>query len=257
MLAVLPPGWMPITDWHFYAVAVPAVVLMGVSKSGFGVGFGALVVPMMALAVPVPQAAAIMLPLLAIMDGLGLLALMRQADRALLRLLLPAGLLGTVLGTVLFGVLSSKVVAAVVGAITLVFLAIRLALPPKADAPPPPRWMGFLLGVTSGFTSFVSHAGGPPIGFYLLPLRLPPVTLTATMAVLFTFINLSKWLPYAWLGLLDWRNLGTSLVLAPLAPLGVWLGLKVLHHIQPVWFYRLFHLGLALTGAKLLWDGWH
>lgn len=42
-----------ITDLSFYFVAVPAVVLLGVSKSGFGAGFGALAVPMMALAVSV------------------------------------------------------------------------------------------------------------------------------------------------------------------------------------------------------------
>jgi len=29
----------PITDWSFYAVAVPAVLLLGVSKSGFGAGW--------------------------------------------------------------------------------------------------------------------------------------------------------------------------------------------------------------------------
>lgn len=40
-----------ITDPYFYAVAVPAVLLMGVSKSGFGSGFGALAVPLMELAV--------------------------------------------------------------------------------------------------------------------------------------------------------------------------------------------------------------
>lgn len=245
----------PITDLAFYAVAIPAVVLMGVSKSGFGAGFGALAVPLMALAVPVPQAAAIMLPLLAIMDAMGFMALYRQADRALLRLLLPAGLLGTLVGTLLFGVLPAQLVAGVVGAITLVFLAIRLVFRPKADAPPPPRWLGFVLGTTSGFTSFVAHAGGPPMGFYLLPLKLAPVVFTATTSVLFTAINASKWLPYAWLGLIDWRNVSTSLALMPFAPLGVWLGLKVVRHINPLWFYRLFHLGMFLTGVKLLWDG--
>lgn len=247
---------MILTDPWFYAVAIPAVVLMGLSKSGFGAGFGALAVPLMALAVPVPQAAAIMLPLLAIMDAMGLLALVRQRDRALIRLLLPAGLLGTVLGTVLFGVWSSQAVAGVVGAVTLGFLAIRLVFPPRPDAPPPPRWLGFVLGITSGFTSFVAHAGGPPVSFYVLPLRLPPLTFTATMAVLFAAINASKWLPYAWLGLIDLRNLATSLVLAPLAPVGVWLGLKLVRRIDPTWFYRLFHIGMALTGAKLLWDAW-
>ncbi|WP_396268311.1 sulfite exporter TauE/SafE family protein [Ideonella sp.] len=244
-----------ITDWQFYAVAIPAVVLMGLSKSGFGAGFGALAVPLMALAIPVPQAAAIMLPLLAIMDAMGLMALVRQADWRLLRLLLPAGLLGTVVGTVLFGVLSAKIVAAVVGGITLLFLAIRLALPPRADAPPPPRWLGFVLGVTSGFTSFVAHAGGPPVSFYVLPMRLAPVVFTATMAVLFAVINASKWAPYAWLGLIDTTNLATSLALAPFAPLGVWLGLRFVQRVNPTWFYRLFYAGMAATGCKLLWDG--
>lgn len=244
-----------IDDPWFYAIAVPAVLLMGLSKSGFGAGFGALAVPLMALAVPVPQAAAIMLPLLAIMDAMGLAALLKERDRGLIRLLLPAGLLGTVLGTLLFGVLPAPVVAGVVGAITLLFLAIRLVFPPRADAPPPPRWLGFVLGTTSGFTSFVAHAGGPPVSFYLLPLRLAPVTFTATMAVLFAAINASKWLPYAWLGLIDTRNLLTSLALAPFAPLGVWLGLKLVRRIDPSWFYRLFHLGMGLTGLKLLYDG--
>jgi uncharacterized membrane protein YfcA len=248
-LAALP------TEGLFYAVAVPAVVLMGVSKSGFGAGFGALAVPLMALAVPVPQAAAIMLPLLAIMDFMGLAALLRHADRALLRLLVPAGLLGTVLGTLLFGWLSAATVAGVVGGITLVFLAIRLLFPPRADAPAPPKWWGWVLGSLSGFTSFVAHAGGPPIGFYLLPQRLTPLVFTATSAVFFTVINLSKWLPYTWLGLFDARNLWVSLALVPFAPLGVWLGLKVVRRLSPRWFFRLFHVGMGLTGAKLLWDG--
>jgi len=243
-----------ITDWHFYLVAIPAVILMGISKSGFGAGFGAIVVPLLALVIPVPQAAAIMLPLLAIMDAMGLFALVKQSDKTLLKLLIPAGLLGTVIGTVLFGVLSSTVVAGVVGGITLAFLAIRVAFPPKADAPPPPRWLGFVLGTTAGFTSFVAHAGGPPVSFYLLPLRLTPIAFTATLAVLFTVINASKWIPYAWLGLIDTRNLMTSLALVPFAPIGVLIGLKVVRHINQVWFYRIFNLGMLLTGVKLVWD---
>ena len=244
-----------ISDPWFYAVALPAVLLMGLSKSGFGAGFGALAVPLMALAVPVPQAAAIMLPLLAVMDGFGIAALWRERDRALIRLLLPAGLLGTLLGALLFGWLSAPVVAAVVGALTLTFLAIRRFYPPRADAPPPPRWLGWLMGTVSGFTSFVAHAGAPPIGFYVLPLRLPPVVFTATMSVFFTAVNLSKWLPYAWLGLFDARNLLTSLVLVPLAPLGVWLGVRFVRRVPARLFYGLFEAGMLLTGLKLLWDG--
>ena len=234
---------------------MPAVLLLGMSKSGLGVGFGALAVPLMALAAPVPQAAAILLPLLFVMDMLGLAALMRQRDRALLRLLVPAGLLGTMLGAALFGLLSAKTLAGIVGVLTLIFLAIRVLFPAKADAPPPPRWLGFVLGMVSGFTSFVAHAGGPPIGFYVLPQKLPPLVFTATMAVFFTVVNLAKWVPYTWLGLIDLPNMGTSLALLPIAPIGVWLGVRFVRRVSPVVFYRLFHLGMLLTGFKLAWDG--
>jgi len=244
-----------ITDPWFYAVAIPAVLLMGISKSGFGAGFGSLATPLMALAIPVPQAAAIMLPLLLVMDGVGVKALFQKRDRELIRLLLPAGLIGTVIGTLSFGVLSAKAVAGVVGALTLLFLAQRLLFPPRADASPPPRWLGFILGIASGFTSFVSHAGAPPVSAYVLPLRLAPITFTATMATFFAVINLSKWIPYAWLGLIDWRNITTSLVLVPLAPVGVWIGVRLVPYVPQVVFYRLVYLGMLLTGIKLLWDG--
>jgi len=244
-----------LTDAAFYAVAVPAVLLMGLSKSGFLGGFGSLGVPLMALAIPVPQAAAIMLPLLFVMDAIGLQQLWKSCDRALLRLLLPAGLLGTCVGTLLFGVLSTHTVAAVVGGLTLLFLAQRLLFPPRADSPPPPRWLGFLLGIAGGFTSFVAHAGSPPVNAYVLPLKLPPITYAATLAVFFAAVNLSKWIPYAWLGLIDLRNMATSLVLMPLAPIGVWIGIWLARRIDSGWFYRLAYAGMFLTGVKLLYDG--
>jgi uncharacterized protein len=244
-----------ITDPWFYAVALPAVLLMGISKSGFGAGFGALATPLLAVVIPVPQAAAIMLPVLTVMDAFGVAALVRHCDRALLKLLLPAGLLGTAIGTASFGLFPVDTVSGIVGGVTLLFLAIRLVFPPKADAPPPPRWLGFVLGTASGFTSFVAHAGGPPIGFYVLPLRLTPVVTTATLAVFFAALNLSKWIPYAWLGLFDSRNLLTSLVLMPLAPVGVWIGVRIVKRISPKLFFRLFEIGLLLTGLKLLADG--
>jgi uncharacterized membrane protein YfcA len=244
-----------VTDPAFYAAAVPAVLMMGMAKSGFGAGFGALAVPLMALAVPVPQAAAIMLPLLAVMDAIGLMTFVRHADRQLLKLLLPAGLIGTGVGTLLFGVLSTATVAAVVGALTLAFVAQRVFTKPHADARQPPRAVGFALGIAAGFTSFVAHAGSPPVTVYVMPMRLPPLVFTATFAVFFAAINASKWLPYAWLGLIDTTNMTTSLLLAPLAPVGVWLGLWFVRRVDATLFYRLVTLGMFATGVKLLWDG--
>ncbi|MBE0589570.1 MAG: sulfite exporter TauE/SafE family protein [Betaproteobacteria bacterium HGW-Betaproteobacteria-9] len=245
-----------ITDPFFYAVAIPAVLLLGVSKSGFGAGFGSLAVPMMALAVTVPQAAAILMPVLLVMDLLGMAAFRNNVDRQLLRFLLPFGLLGIVIGALLFKLLDAKVVAGIVGGFTLLFLAQRLLFPPRPDSPPPPKWVGAILTATSGFTSFIAHAGGPPINAYVIPLRLSPVLFTGTMAFFFFFINISKWIPYAWLGLLDLRNMVTSLALLPFAPIGVWVGVRIAHRIQPQLFYRLVYTGMFLTGVKLVWDAW-
>jgi uncharacterized membrane protein YfcA len=109
--------------------------------------------------------------------------------------------------------------------------------------------------MASGFTSFVAHAGSAPINAYVLPLRLSPASYAATMAVFFAALNLSKVIPYAWLGLIDVRNLGTALLLMPLAPLGVWLGIWLTRRIAAQWFYRLAYAGMFFTGTKLLWDG--
>jgi uncharacterized protein len=243
-----------ITDPFFYAVAIPAVLLLGVSKSGFGAGFGSLAVPMMALAVSVPEAAAMLMPVLLVMDLLGMAAFRKNVDRRLLRFLIPFGLLGIVVGALLFKLLDARLVAGIVGGFTLLFLAQRLLFPPRADSPPPPRWVGALLTVTSGFTSFIAHAGGPPINAYVIPLRLSPLLFTGTLAFFFFFVNLAKWIPYAWLGLLDLRNMSTSLALLPFAPLGVWVGVRIAHRIKPLLFYRLVYTGMFLTGSKLVWD---
>jgi hypothetical protein len=244
-----------ITDPLFYAVAVPAALLMGLSKSGLAAGIGALAVPLMALAVPVPQAAAIMLPLLMAADVVGLTQMMRSCDWRLIRLLLPAGLVGVAVGWALFGWLSGPAVAGLVGLLTLVFVGLRVLVPARADGVPPGAATGRLMAGLSGFTSFVAHAGSPPIGFYVLPLKLPPLTFGATMAVFFAAINLSKWLPYAWLGLVDTTNMTTSLVLLPLPMLGVWIGVRLVKRVSRALFERLFVVGMTLTGIKLLWDG--
>lgn len=244
-----------ISDPFFYLVAIPSVLLMGISKSGFGTGFGSLAVPLMALAVSVPEAAAIMMPVLLLTDILGLIFLRSHIDWPLLKFLVPCGLVGTVVGFLMFRLLSPGVVEALVGVFTLLFLAQRLLFPPKPDAAAPPRWVGAILTATSGFTSFIAHAGGPPISAYIIPLRLSPLLFTSTMAYFFFVINLSKWIPYGFLGLLDLRNMLTSVLLLPLVPLGVWVGINLARRIDPDLFYKFVYAGMLLTGLKLLWDG--
>lgn len=242
-------------DPVFWLVAALSVLLMGLSKSGFASGFGAMATPLLALVVPVPEAAAIMLPLLLVMDATSVHQLWRHRDPAQLRLLLPAGLVGTLLGMGLFKAVPAHLLAAVVGALTLLFLAQRVLARSPATARVPSRWFGRAMGVASGFTSFIAHTGSPPLNAYLLPTRPSPLSFAATSAVFFAAINLAKWLPYFWLGLLDGQRLLTSLALVPLAPIGVWVGVRLSQRISPRAFFWLVYSGMLVTGLKLIWDG--
>lgn len=243
-----------ITDPVFYAFAVPAALILGLSKSGFASGIGSITTPMVAMVVTVPQAAAIMLPLLALADLLGMAALRHGADWRVLRLMLPGGLLGIVAGWVSFGLLDSHVVSGIVGAATLVFLVQQWCWPARADRPPPGAAVTGGLAAVSGYVSFIANAGAPPVAAALLPRHMAPLTFAGTAAVFFTTINASKWVPYALLGLFDLRNLATSVLLMPVAAAGVRLGIWLSKRISPRWFFRLVQLGTLLAGLKLLFD---
>ena len=56
---------------------------------------------------------------------------------------------------------------------------------------------------------------------YLLLQRMDKVRYIATIQCVFMSVNAVKLVSYAWLGQFSADNLGTSLVLAPLVPLGV------------------------------------
>ena len=47
----------------------------------------------------------------------------------------------------------------------------------------------------------------------------------------------------------------SSLVLAPLVPLGVWMGLWLQSKVNQVWFYRIAQTCLFLTGIQLIYQG--
>ncbi len=245
-----------ITDPFFFAVAIPAVLIMGVSKGGFGSGLGLMATPMVALAVPTPQAAAIMLPILLVMDVTGLLAYRGTFHRGNLLLLLAGGVTGIALGALTFRHFSEAMVRVLLGAMAIVFVAHRMRLGgTKAPAAAPSRPKGYFWSTVAGLTSTIAHAGGPPLNVYLLPLKLDRAVLVGTTVIFFAVINAAKVGPYFWLGLFDARNLLTSLVLAPLAPVGIGLGVWLLRRMSQEIFYRVAYTMLVVVGVKLLWDG--
>lgn len=244
-----------ITDAWFYAAAIPAILLVGISKGGFGSGAGMFATPLIALTVPIPQAAAILLPILCVMDVAGLWAYRGTYARGELRWLLAGGVLGILLGTLAFRYVNEAWIRIVLGGMALGFVAQRYWVRKVVEPVAPSAPRGLFWSTVSGLTSTIAHAGGPPMSIYLLPLRLEKAVMVGTTVIFFAVINAVKLVPYAWLGLFDARNLYTSAVLAPLAPLGIWIGVKLMRRIPEVLFYRICYGMLLVVGAKLLWDG--
>ena len=175
-----------ITDPWFYAAAIPAVLLVGISKGGFGSGAGIFATPLMALTIPIPQAAAIMLPILIVMDAVGLWAYRGKFRRENLKLLLVGGVLGIVLGTLAFRYLSDAWTRIALGSLSVGFVLHYYLFRVGATAAQPSRPKGFFWSTVSGLTSTIAHAGGPPLSIYLLPLRLEKTALVATTIVFFS-----------------------------------------------------------------------
>ena len=243
-----------ITDPFFYLCAIPAVLLYGIAKGGFGGNIAILSVPLMAMVVTPQQAAAILLPILCAMDLVALATFKGRWDKTNLRIILPASVVGIILGAVSFSYLNDSHIKLLIGGIALLFTLNMFIRKGAAAARPANRWRGSFWGMVSGFTSFGIHAGGPPINVYLLPQRLEKTLLMGTIAVFFTVVNWIKVPAYLYLGQFSAENLLTSLALLPLAPIGVRLGFWMLQRSNEALIYRLCYVFLFITGGKLFYE---
>jgi hypothetical protein len=241
-------------DLHFLALASIAVLIVGIAKGGFGGGIGIVGVPLMALVVSPARAAAIMLPILMLMDVFALRAYWRQWHLPNLRLLLPGALLGTVLGFATFRLLSPDMLRLLVGLLAIGFGLLQFVRSDHHVARPADWRRALFWGTASGVTSFSVHAGGPPLQVYLLPQKLDRTAFQATSVAFFFVVNWLKLPAYAWLGQLDTTNLATSLLLAPLAPVGIAAGRWLHGRVDDRWFFRIVHGSLLLIGVKLVHD---
>ncbi len=244
-----------LNDPLFYALAIPAVILMGLAKGGFA-GVGALAMPLLALAISPVQAAAILLPLLIVQDLVGIWAFRKSWDRSILFLMVPSAAFGIVLGYLLAAKISIQAVLAALGAISIVFAVYRLWLSRGGRVAPPrdaSTLAGVALGVTAGFTSQVAHAGQPPFQIWVLPKNLPPAVLVGTTAIFFGIINWLKVPAYFALGQFTQQNLATSAVLAPIAIASTLVGVWLVRRIDAEKFYTLIYVLMVVVGVELLW----
>jgi len=242
-----------LSEPSFYLVAIPGVMLYGIAKGGYAGPASVMAVPLMSLVMSPTQAAAILLPILVVMDALAVKTYWKIFDRRALQILLPAALVGTAIGYFSADNFNDDHMRLIVGLIALSFGAQSfLGLAAGVGRQHNPI-AGSLLGALAGFTSFSIHAGGPPLHMYLMPKRLDPLLFAGTATIFFAVVNTSKLLPYYSLGELDADNLLLSLVLVPLAPIGVKIGHWAVKNSQPKLYYKIISFFLMVVGIYLLW----
>ncbi len=242
-------------EMDFYLVAVPAVIVLGLSKGGF-TGLSSVAMPMLSLVISPMRAAAIVLPILIVQDWVSVWAFRRDFSPQNLVILIPAAMIGIAAGWLLAARVSEDAVRLAVGVISIAFVVHMLIRDRLGRAPvdTPGIPGGLLWGSLAGFTSFISHAGGPPFQVYVMPQHLKPRVFAGTATMFFAAVNLIKVPPYFLLGQFSRNNLAVSAGLVPVAVLSTFAGVWLVRRVSADRFYAII---LAITfaiGAKLTYD---
>jgi len=242
-------------DIQFYLAAIPAVVLLGLSKGGFS-GLATLAMPVMSLAISPVRAAAIMLPLLIVQDWVSVWAFRRDFSPRNLAILLPSSVIGVAVGWLLAARVSEDAVRLAVGLISIAFVVYMLVGDRLGRAPleKPGVPAGVFWGSLAGFTSFISHSGAPPFQVYVMPQHLKPRIFAGTATMFFAAVNLIKVPPYFLLGQFNRETLTAAAWLTPLAIVSTLFGVWLVRRVSVDRFYAIILALTFIIGVKLTWD---
>lgn len=244
-------------DVTFFAVAIPAVIFAGISKGGFAAGGAFAATPLLALILEPHQAVGLMLPLLSLMDLGALKAYWKQWDRVSAWTLVIGSVVGILFASLVYNYTNEDVFRFLIGVVAVGFVVFQFArsrgFVRKAEKPMSGQ-AGVVAGAIAGFTSFISHAGGPPAMVYLLSRQLTKTQVQATTVIVFWVINLLKFPPYFALGIFTRETFLADLYLAPFALIGVYLGVYMHRVISERAFFGVTYVLLLITGTKLIWD---
>ena len=244
-------------DWHFYLAAVPAVLLLGLSKGGFS-GLAILSTPLVAMVTSPVRAAAILLPILIAQDIVSVAAYRRDWSRRNIAILLPGALAGITAGYFLAAQVSDAMVTLAIGIVSAGFVLwqwLKHARDGQLKPMPADPIKGAFWGTVSGFTSFISHTGGPPYQVFILPQRLAPAQYAGTTTIFFAILNLVKLIPYFLLGQFATQNLALSATLLPFAVAATFAGVWLVRQVPAQRFFVLIYALTLIVGLKLIWDG--
>jgi uncharacterized membrane protein YfcA len=243
-----------MADGNYLIWAGLAAALVGLSKGGLPT-VGMLSVPILSLFMSPLKAVVLLLPIYIISDMVGLWLYRKNFSATNLKILVPAGVGGVLVGWLTASLVSDTAVKMMIGLMGVGFVLNAWRKRHTELAPRPARWgQGLLWGSLSGFTSFISHAGGPPFQVYLLPQKLPKLVFAGTSTVFFAVINLAKLGPYHQLMPYRHEDMVGALVLIPFALVGTVAGAYLTRKIADEGFFKWVQVGLLALSVQLIVD---
>lgn len=244
-----------MSGWEFWVVAVFAAVLTGIGKGGVPI-VGALTVPVLSLVINPLVAAGLMLPVYVISDWFGLYAYRREFDKRVLLIACVSMTLGVAMGWATARLIPESAVTVLVGVISVAFALNQLLRRQVVAAARRAEWgSGLFWCSIAGFTSFVSHTGGPPYQVWTLPLGMKKAVFAGTSTIAFAYVNAIKLVPYFYLGQINLDSLEVAAILMPFAAAAVFFGVWVVKRLPEKAFFTIVTWSLLLIGLQLIWKG--
>lgn len=235
------------------AVGAGMFVAGGVVKGTLGVGLPLVVVPLLTLIVPAPQAMGLLvLPVLlsnvlqALEGGRLGYAVRRFAP------LIVAQLLATLLAIHFSRELSLKALDGAI-ALTVLSAVVLMLLQPRGEITPRHEvWAGPLVGAVAGTMAGVSSLTGPILITYLMALRLRRDEFVGSISIIYLLGAVPMYAGMLAWGRFGWAEVGWScLALAPMV-LGLRMGAAIRHRLSEALFRRMLLAFLTLLSALLL-----
>ena len=239
----------------FFFTVVPAIILFGIAKSGLGGSIALISIPLMTISMPLTTALGIILPILIFSDFIATYKYRKEFDLETLKLIVPFAAIGIIIGSFTFSYFSEELLKFIIGLMGFLFAGHYFFLKKNKEAKSEKNLLkGGICSTVAGFTSFSVHAGGTPTSIYLLPLRMKKEIYVGTRIIFFTFVNLIKLPLYINLSMMNFEIFKQSLILFPVALIGILIGYQLLKIIEEKLFYNILYALIFVTSSKLIFD---
>ena len=239
-------------DITYVAILAVAAFVAGVLKSGFAVGAGIFLTPLLTLVLGPKEAVAVVAVMMLFTDFMAIYQYWRKWNvRDVFYLAVPC-IIGAVLGAFLLDWFSPTMAKRAIGIIGFIYIGTEVFRIFKQKLVKSPTvFRSISIGIVGGVTASLANSGSVFISTYVAG-RLSKQMFVGTLVMIFVWINLTKVTMFTVLGLLGEGLWLATLSLLPLLIVGSMLGKWVNSRINEEQFKQWIFLLIAFACLKLV-----